>query len=145
MQKTEWRDPRIGISRTDDAGAIRNLGAAWVQAEHDRDLGALLRMVTDDVVFLRPGAAPIEGRQALEDLYRFVWASMSFRHRMRFREVRINGDVGYTVSDEDLTFTPLGDGSDFRLRGSGMAVILRGQDGRWRFSRAITNILPERR
>jgi uncharacterized protein (TIGR02246 family) len=145
MQKTDWWETQIRLAPRDDVTSIRKLSAEWLKAEHDRDLDGLLHMVTDDVVFLRPNAPSLEGRQAVEDLFRAVWASFSIHHTVRIREIRVQEDWAWTVTDETLHFTPKNDGPCFRLSGSGMAILRRHPDGGWRYARAITNLLPERK
>ena len=130
--------------RRDDSVAIRQLSAEWLRAERGRDLGKLMTLVTDDVVFLRPHADALEGRQAVEDFYRQVFSGFALEHTSHPRELRINGDWAFQLSDEEYTLTPLGDGATFHFTGNGMSIIRRGTDGAWRFARAITNALPHR-
>jgi uncharacterized protein (TIGR02246 family) len=144
MQKAEWVDSSLQLATRDDASAIRRASADWLDAEHEQDLGGLLRLVTNDVVFLRPNAPALEGRQAVEDLYRTVWASFRIRHAIRFREIRVQGDWAWTWSDEEINLTPVADGAAFRLKGNGMSILRRAADGSWKFARAISNILPGR-
>jgi ketosteroid isomerase-like protein len=129
------------------AATIRRLHGDWLDAEGERDLPRLVRMVTDDFVLLRPGAPAIEGRQALEDLYRAVWASTTVDRSARIREIRVTGDWGWVCTDDDMTFTPNAGTSCFHLTGNSMAIVQcsSSSSGIWKFARLITNVLPDRR
>jgi len=52
-----------------DGDGIRDLMSSWRRASRDGDVGALLQMVEDDVVFLTPGNPPI-GRKEFEAGFR---------------------------------------------------------------------------
>jgi uncharacterized protein (TIGR02246 family) len=142
MPKTERSDSILYPATHEDSAAIRNTSAAWLEAEHRQDLARIIRLVTNDVVFLRPNAPALEGRQAVEDFYRTVWASFRIRHSVRFREIRVQGDWAWTWSDEEINLTPRTDGPSFRLVGNGMSILRRTASGSWKFARAMSNILP---
>jgi uncharacterized protein (TIGR02246 family) len=131
------------IKLSDDVREIRQLAIEWVRAETDRDLGCILRMVTSDVLILRPRAPAIEGRQALEDFYRQMWSQFDLEHKISTREVRVAGDFAFTWTLEEFTLSMRNGRQVFHLAGNGMAILRREPDGRWRFSRAITNALPK--
>lgn len=141
MQDTRVGDLAVSGARDDDR-EIRQMAADWMRAESNRDLSHLLRMVTSDVVFLRPRASAIEGRQALEDFYRQLWSQFDLEHKISTQEVRVAGDFAFTRTREEFTLTMRKGGQIFRLSGNSMAILRRGSDGRWRFSRGMTNALP---
>jgi uncharacterized protein (TIGR02246 family) len=128
--------------KTDDVRTIRLMAAEWQRAENERDLSGILRMVTHDVVILRPQSDALHGRQALEDLYRRLWLEFDYRHTIRMQEVRVAGDMAFTWTIEEIVLTPRNGGHAFHLKGNGMSVLRRGVDGNWRFARAMTNALP---
>ena len=133
-----------------DERAIREVHAAWIEAVNAGDLGRLLTLMADDVVFLNPGQAP-GGREGFS-------AGFSAAHRRarincvsELEEVVVVGEVAYTVSRDALTVipraAPTGSGQAHstgsgqaggraaRLAGHRLTVYRKQSDGRWLLAR----------
>ncbi len=142
MQEPRRQD-REPVAHADSAGEVRLFLREWLRAEREHNLGRMLCMVTDDVVFLRPRAAVLEGRQAVEDLYRTMWSHYSLQHVAATREVRVEGDWAWAWTSEEIALTPVRGGDVVHMTGQAMCILRRGDDGRWRYARAISNALPD--
>jgi ketosteroid isomerase-like protein len=101
---------------TDDERAIRELVATWMTASQAGDIDTVLRLMTDDVVFMVPGREPF-GKEA------FAAASRGMTG------VRMEGSNHIA-----MTITPPG-GTPVRRAGYTLTILRKGQDGRWRLAR----------
>jgi ketosteroid isomerase-like protein len=106
-----------------DEQAIRSLIATWMEASGRGDLGRVLELMAEDVVFLGPGRPPMRGREA------FV------------QEVRVFGDWAYTWAQLTVTIHPAAGGAPTRLEGPSLSV-LRRTGGRWVIFRDANMITP---
>jgi uncharacterized protein (TIGR02246 family) len=130
---------------TPDEQAIRALHRAWGEASHARDLTRILELVTEDCVFLMPGAPPIEGKAAVRALYQQMfaqWSESEIRQDSRIDEIGVAGDWAYWRGTDAITITPPG-ATPLRASGFGMGILRREPDG-WRFARGINNMTPEK-
>jgi uncharacterized protein (TIGR02246 family) len=127
----------------DDEEAIRSLFAAWKRASQARDVDGLLRLITDDAVFLAPGQPPIRGKAAVEALYRQVLGAFTFEQEWVFEEIEVLGDWGYCWGRDSVTMTPLAEGPAVRASGAGLSILRRLADGSWVVARGINNMVRE--
>jgi uncharacterized protein (TIGR02246 family) len=135
--------PAGGLAtQADETRAIRHTHAEWMRAERQRDLHTILCAVTDDVVLLRPRASPLLGRQAVEDMYRTLFAHYDMNRVATVRELRIEGDLAWLWSDEDVSLTPAAVGPVIHMAGNSLSILRRTTDGPWRWARIISNVLP---
>jgi ketosteroid isomerase-like protein len=105
------------------------------------ELQPLLSLVTDDVVFLPPNAPAINGRRAVEAMYRAFFAQFSKVEQMAVtEELEIAGEWAYAWGSESLTLTPQAGGPPVVLAGKGMTILRRQKDGAWKFARGINNL-----
>ncbi|HKV98661.1 MAG TPA: SgcJ/EcaC family oxidoreductase [Vicinamibacterales bacterium] len=117
-------------------GAIDALYAAWAEAFRRRDVDAVLRLLTDDYVLLRPGTPPMRAEVIRPAL---VTAFASFDVDVVFeREERVvSGDLAFEQGWDVQTTRPRA-GGDARTQRQHVAVLLRrGADGAWRFARGM--------
>jgi uncharacterized protein (TIGR02246 family) len=142
MFETTTNQSRRMAVRPDHARAIRQVHSEWQRAERERDLRRILASVTDDVVLLRPRAAPLQGRQAIEDFYRTLWSHYAIERTATIRELRLLGDWGWLWTDEDARLTPNGGGRSIHVTGDAFSVLRRGYEGEWRWARIISNAIP---
>lgn len=119
---------------TEDEEAIRALIAQWMEASKAGDSDRVLAMVTDDVVFLRPGRPPMRKAEFAEQLRKQSAASgMAVDGRSEIQEVRVSGEWAFICTQLCVTVTPAG-GSATTRTGHTLTVF-RKQDGRWRLAR----------
>jgi uncharacterized protein (TIGR02246 family) len=114
--------------------AIRDVHSTWIDAVNAGDLGRLLALMTEDVVFLNPGQAPF-GRE---------WFSANFSagHKRELiccvselEEVVIVGQVAYTRSRDALSATPRDGGEAKQLVGYRITVYREQSEGQWLLAR----------
>lgn len=126
--------------RSEDEQSIRRLGDEWEKAVEARDLDRILSLVTDDVVFMPPGAPAIEGKRALEETYRAFFARYSIKQTFAPEEIKISGDWAFTRGADVLTLVPLDGNLPVVVRARGISILKRDESGSWQFARGITNL-----
>lgn len=118
-----------------DEQQIRAVIDTWIQASREQDLATVLNLMTEDVVFLTPGNAPMRR----ED---FAAASNSMTGKIKIdgspdiQEITIAGDLAICWNRLEIVATPLeGNGAPVKRKGNTLSVFRRGQDGKWRIWR----------
>ena len=122
-----------------DREAIRQLGQDWVEAVHRGDVDRLLDLVTDDVVFMPHDAPSIVGRAAVEQAYRAVFAAFEVEQTFAPEEIQVGGDWAFVRGTDAIEMKPRAGGDPIAVRGRGISILRRAEDGSWRFARGITN------
>ena len=122
-----------------DRAAIRQLGQDWVDAVHHGDVDRLLDLVTDDVVFLPHNAPSIVGRAAVEQSYRAVFAAFEVEQTFAPEEIQVGGDWAFVRGTDAIELKPRAGGDPIVVRGRGISILRRVEDGSWKFARGITN------
>lgn len=126
--------------RTDEQ-AIRKLVADWHRATAAGDVETVLRLMSEDVVFLVCGRPPMIGRDAFEQGLRGVLATHRIESTGEVQECKVSGDLGYCWTQLTVRMIPLS-GGETRLRsGSALSVFRKPQDGPWQLVRDA-NLLP---
>ncbi|HZZ91011.1 MAG TPA: SgcJ/EcaC family oxidoreductase [Usitatibacter sp.] len=113
---------------------IRELHSTWINAVNNADLELLLALMTDDVVFLSPGQAPI-GRDGFRANFSAAHQQARIRCISELEEVVVVGEVAYTRSRDSLSVTPRASGEPTQLAGYRMTIYRRGPEGRWLLAR----------
>ena len=119
--------------------AILQLGQDWVEAVHHRDVDRLLHLVTDDVVFMPANAPSIVGRAAVEQAYRAFFAAFEVEQTFAPEEIQVGGDWAFVRGTDTLEMKPLAGGGPVVVRGRGISILHRVENGSWKFARGITN------
>lgn len=117
-----------------DERALREVHTTWIDAVNAGDLGRLLTLITDDVVFINPGQAP-SGRR--EFSANFVTAHQQIRVHCvsELEEVVVVGEVAYTRSRDTLSVSPRAGGEETKLAGHRITIYRKQPDGRWLLAR----------
>lgn len=116
-----------------DEKAIRELIDRWMQASARGDLGAVLQMMSDDVVFMVPGKEPF-GKEA------FAAASDAMRD-VRIEgvsnpvEIKVLGNWAYLRNHITVTVTPKAGGVPARRSGYTLTILTKQPDGAWVITR----------
>lgn len=124
-----------------DERAIREVHSVWIDAVNAGDLGRLLTLMADDVVFLNPGRAPM-GRDGFSAAFPAAHRQARIRCISELEEVVVVGDVAYTRSEDALSVTPQASGEATRLAGHRMTIYRKQSDGRWLLARDAHTLCP---
>jgi uncharacterized protein (TIGR02246 family) len=125
-----------------DEQAIRELHSTWIDAVNAGDLVRLLTLMTDDVVFLNPGRAPL-GRDEFSAVFPAAHKQSSIRCISELEEVVVVGEVAYTRSRDSLSVTPLAaPRPEAKLAGHRVTIYRKQPDGRWLLARDAHTLSP---
>ena len=118
-----------------DEQQIRDVVATWLAATRAGDVEAVLDLMTEDVVFLVPGAAPMVGKQAFGASLRAVLAAHVIDSSSRVDEVTVAGDMAYCRTQLTVTVTSRHGNTPMVRSGPTLSIFRRGMDDRWRLAR----------
>ena len=104
-----------------DEREIRTVHSIWIDAVNAGDLGRLLTLLAEDVVFLTPGQAPA-GREAFSSNFVTAHKQMLISCTSELEEVVVVGALAYTRSRDALSVTPRAGGKAARLAGHDRAL-----------------------
>jgi uncharacterized protein (TIGR02246 family) len=117
-----------------DEQKIRDLIDAWGEASEAGDLTAQMQLMTEDVVFLTSGSAPMRRKQFAEAFSAMV-AIMHLTCRSNVQEITISGDLALCWNLLEVSFTPVEGGETRKHAGNVLTALRRGPDGQWRIWR----------
>jgi uncharacterized protein (TIGR02246 family) len=123
---------------------IRELVSTWMRATRDGDVDTVLSLTTDDVVFLAPDRAPMQGRAAFGEALRAVLGTHAIDSTSQIDEVAVFGDMAYCRSRLDVTVTTPHNATPTLSRGHTLTIFRRCDDGKWRLARDANMLVPVR-
>src|SRR6188768_4167760 len=118
-----------------DEQQIRDLVAKWMSETRAGNTPAVLELMTEDVVFLRPGHPPMrkaefaEGAKAQQ-----AGTAPKFEGTSDIQEIRVLGDWAFMWTKLTVVATPP-DGGAKQTRAGNTLSILRKEGGRWKIAR----------
>ena len=117
---------------SDDERAIRELIETWMAASRSGDIGTVLNLMTDDVVFMTPGRDPFDKEE-------FRAASGAMRGvqvdgRAEIIEIRVIEDWAWVRNNIELTVTPL-NREPMHRSGYTLSILRKCSDEKWRLMR----------
>ena len=115
-----------------DERAIRELVDTWMKASRVGDTGAVLSLMSDDVIFMVPGREPF-GKQTFAANSRSM-DGVELEGSADIRELKVLGDWAYLRNFIEITVTPPG-GAPVRRSGFTLTVLRKEPDGRWLLAR----------
>jgi uncharacterized protein (TIGR02246 family) len=124
-----------------DERAIRDVHTNWIDAVNAGDLGRLLTLMADDVVFVNPGREPL-GRDGFPVGFASAHQQSRIRCISELEEVVIVGEVAYTRCRDSLTVTPRGGGEATELAGHRITIYRKQPDGSWLLARDANTLSP---
>jgi uncharacterized protein (TIGR02246 family) len=124
-----------------DEQSIRNLIAQWHVATAAGDVDTVLRLMSEDVVFLVAGKPPMKGRAAFEKGLRGLFKSHRVESSGDIQEVRVSGDLAYCWSILTVRMTPISGGRSNERSGSALSIFSKRGDRSWVLIRDA-NLLP---
>jgi uncharacterized protein (TIGR02246 family) len=124
-----------------DERAIREVHSTWIDAVNAGDLGCLLSLMADDVVFLNPGRAPF-GRDGFPAGFSAAHERARIDCISELEDIVVVGEVAYTLSRDSLSVTPRAAGEATQLAGHRIAIYRKQSDGRWLLARDAHTLSP---
>lgn len=125
---------------TDDERAIRAVIDTWMTATKSGDVATVLSLMTDDVVFIVPGAEPF-GKE------RFAAASgdmqgVKIEGTSDITELKVLGDWAWARTHIAVTMTVPGK-PPMRRSGYTLTIFRKEPDGKWRLARDANLLAPD--
>ncbi len=114
-----------------DEEQIRELVATWQRATQAGDTDQILKLMTDDVLFLRPGCTPMN-RTEFENASRGVSSGLRPQIEMtsRIEEITVEGNMAYMWSHMAIRITPVSSSTTMQRAGH-ILTIFKKVDGCW--------------
>jgi len=128
-----------------DEEQIRALVQTWQSATKAGDVETVLGLMTEDVVFLVPGRAPMRKAE---------FAALSqvppgsprpkFESTSKIQEVQVSGDMAFTWAELSVAITPPGASQAIERSGHTL-TIFRRVGGKWLLARDANLLSPVQR
>ena len=126
-----------------DEQAIRDVISNWLRATAAGDVDAILTLMAEDVVFLRPGQPPMRGRDAFAAGLRAALPQISIQGVSDIQEIQVFGNIAYCWNRLTVTMTPrTGNQQAKRHSGNVLSIFRKDPDGTWVICRDA-NLLME--
>ncbi len=119
------------VDETHLADDARQVTARYVNAMNSGDAETVLSFYTDDAVTIWEPGKPLRGQEHVDAVREFVASRPSMRAELR--ESYVAGDAALLVVDWSID-QPDGAGGTTHLTGTGLDVLRRGADGKWRYA-----------
>ena len=113
---------------TDDERAIRDLVDTWMKASLAGDVDTVLRLMSNDVIFMVPGREPF-GKEAFQKASASQ-ASVRIEGTSDIQEIEVLGNWAYLRNHIALTVTPPG-GKPVRRSGYTLTILRKEPAGNW--------------
>jgi uncharacterized protein (TIGR02246 family) len=127
---------------TSDEQQIRDLIATWMVATKAGDVATVLSLMTEDVVFLVPGAPPFRKQKFAETMKPpSSGAKPQFDGRSEIQEIRVLGDWAFVWTRLSVEVTPPGGGPPQKRAGHTLSVFQK-VGGRWLLARDANMLTP---
>ena len=111
----------------EDERAIRDLVSTWMSATRTGDRDAVLRLMADDVVFLRSAQEPMRGKAAFAATQDAL-AGADIDARSEIREIKVIGRYAYCWNHLTVVITPRG-GKPVSRAGDVLSILRKDDDG----------------
>ncbi len=122
--------------------SIREWLDQWLRASAAGDYQKMLPMITDDMVFLVPGAPPF-GKKKFKAAWEGPMKGARVESQADLEECIDSGDMACTRTRLSVTITTA-DGKVSRAKGYTLSLFRRQSDGRWLLARDANLLTPER-
>ena len=123
--------------------AIRDVISAWLRATAAGDVDAILPLMAEDVVFLRPGQPPMRGRDAFAAGLRGALPQIGIQGVSDIQEIQVFGNIAYCWNHLTVTMTPRSSNQPAKRHSGNVLSIFRKEPaGNWVICRDA-NLLTE--
>jgi ketosteroid isomerase-like protein len=121
--------PNLDAERT----AILRTDSTWLAAVQTGNIDSTLGFWTEDARVISPNQPPVIGRAAIREMLLQSAQMPGFSVSWRTTDVVVapSGEIGYSFGTNLMTVPSAAGGVD-TLRGQGVVVWRKGNDGRWR-------------
>jgi uncharacterized protein (TIGR02246 family) len=126
-----------------DEQQIRDLVSTWMSATKAGDIVTVLSLMTDDVVFLVTGQAPL-GKEAFAAALKPAPGGVPLPKidgHSEIQEVKVSGDQAYLWSKLTVEVTPPNGGKPIKRAGHTLTVF-RKTNGKWQLARDANLLSP---
>jgi len=123
-----------------DERAIREVISTWMSATRAGDIDTVLRLMTDDVIFLQPGQPPMDKAGFAKAAKPQSEGAMKFEGHSDIQEIKVLGDWAFMWTKLKVTVTPAG-GATMTRSGTTLSV-LRKENGKWKLARDANLLGP---
>lgn len=117
-----------------DEQQIRDVIGTWMKASREGDLATVMNLMTQDVVFLTPGNAPMR-REDFKGQSKEMAPRVQIDGDFKVQEITVTGDLAVCWNYLEITVTPLDGGAAVKRAGNVLSVFRRENDGQWRIWR----------
>lgn len=124
-----------------DEQEIRDLVATWMSATRAGDAETVLRLMTDDAVFLVAGRPPFGKDGFAEATTAQANAPVTFDGKSEILEIKVLGEWAYMLTRLTVTSSQP-DASKTTIRSGHTLSILRKEAGNWRLARDANLLVP---
>jgi uncharacterized protein (TIGR02246 family) len=126
-----------------DETAIRALVESWCEAAREGNVAGMLELMTDDALFLVPGAPPMQGRHAFEQGFHTALAAFTIDSKAEVLEVEVCGTLAWCRTQLNVTMVPRAGGPLVRRAGPVLSVFRKNALGHWQLARDANLIQPD--
>lgn len=124
---------RYPMNMENDELAIRDFVKDWLDASKAGNTEKVLRMMTDDVVFLLCGKPPMRGKTDFAATQAAL-GEVDIEARHEIQEIKVLGDWAYMWTNLSIVVTPKNGGTPAKRAGNTL-TILRKENGKWLLAR----------
>jgi len=114
-----------------DEQSIRDLVALWHSATAAGDVGTVLGLMTEDVVFLVAGQPPLRGRDSFERGLRGLLTQHRIESTGEVEEVEVSGSLAYCWTKLNVRVIPRTGVSATVRTGSTLSIFRKQPNGSW--------------
>jgi uncharacterized protein (TIGR02246 family) len=125
-----------------DRLAIRALRDAWVAAVARGDARALADLVTDDYEVWAHATPALAGPDVVVTAMSAALTKYAITQSYEPVETVVAGDWAFQRGIERIRGVPRDGGPAHEVVQRALLILRRGEDGRWRYARGMTNGLP---
>lgn len=112
-----------------DEQEIRQLIETWLSASKAGDTNTVLNLMTDDVVFLIAGHAPIRGKAEFA-ASQSAFKNFDLEATSDVQEIKIFGEWAYVWTNLSIVVTPRSGGATIKRAGNTLSI-LQKREGKW--------------
>ncbi len=124
-----------------DVLAIRKVFDSWYRAMQDGNVDRLASLVTADVVVKPPDAAPISGRDVLQQALRTFLDTHSETVEYDIQEVEVCGQLAFALISENARILPRRGGDALTVKGLHLTILRRQPGGDWLIARDVSSLV----